>query len=349
MNARERQQAKGKRFVELHARPGAFLIPNPWDAGTARILEHMGFKALTTTSAGLAYTLGKAHGSGQVTREETLTNAMAIVDATDLPVAADLENGYGDSPEVVAETIRIAGEEAGLVGGSIDDATGDPRRPTYEFAHTVESVAAAVEAARGLSFPFVVVRRAENFLRGRPHLDDTIRSLEAFEGVGANALYAPGLTKAEEIRAVCAAVGKPVNVVMGLKGGSFSVSELVEMGVRPSPIRDCAARNPDYCRQACYVPSSRALEFAQREAWRSGVGDPRCIGRQRRIDSCHERIRWSQADRLLRLREIPEEVLPVTQYNNSWIALPNECLRVCVNAIMVAYAQDCDIYPVPVR
>jgi len=152
MNARERQQAKGKRFVELHARPGAFLIPNPWDAGTARILEHMGFKALTTTSAGLAYTLGKAHGSGQVTREETLTNAMAIVDATDLPVAADLENGYGDSPEVVAETIRIAGEEAGLVGGSIDDATGDPRRPTYEFAHTVESVAAAVEAARGFCF-----------------------------------------------------------------------------------------------------------------------------------------------------------------------------------------------------
>lgn len=254
MNARERQHAKGKRFAELHARPGAFLIPNPWDAGTARILEHMGFEALTTTSAGLAYTLGKPDGLAQVTREETLANARAIVDATDLPVAADLENGYGDSPNAVAGTIRLAGD-AGLVGGSIEDATGNPRRPIYGFAHAVDRVAAAVEAARGLSFPFVVVGRAENFLHGRPDLDDTIRRLEAFEDVGADALYAPGLTTAEEIRAVCSSVGRPVNVVMGLKGGSFSVADLAEMGVRRISVGSALSR----AALAAFVSAAREM------------------------------------------------------------------------------------------
>ena len=226
------QAERAKRFRALHARPGAFVIPNPWDAGTARILASLGFEALTTTSAGLAFTLGRRDGAGVVTREEALANAKAIVDATDLPVAADLENGYGHLPEAAAETIRLAGEVAGLVGGSIEDATGDPRRPIYDFQHAVERVAAAAAAARALPFPFVLVGRAENFLHGRPDLDDTIRRLQAFEAVGANALFAPGLTRAEDIRTVCAAVSKPVNVVMGLKSVSFSVAALAALGVR---------------------------------------------------------------------------------------------------------------------
>ena len=229
------QAEKGERFRALHARPRAFVIPNPWDAGTARMLAGLGFEALTTTSAGLAFTLGKRDGTGEVTREETLANAKAIADATDLPVAADLENGFGDAPEAAAETIRLAGEFAGLVGGSIEDSTGDPRRPLYDFQHAVERVAAAVEAARALPFPFVMVGRAENFLHGRPDLDDTIRRLQAFEAVGADALYAPGLTRAEDIRTVCASVRRPVNVVMGLAGPknrSFTVSELEALGVR---------------------------------------------------------------------------------------------------------------------
>ena len=229
---RPTQAEKGRRFVELHRRPGAFLIPNPWDAGTARILEHLGFEALTTTSAGLAFALGKRDGTGDVTREETIANAKAIADATDLPVAADLENGFGDSPEAAAETIRLAGDAAGLVGGSIEDSTGDPSRPIYDFAHAVERIAAAVEAARALESPFVLVGRAENFLHGRPDLDDTIRRLQAFEAAGADALYAPGLTRAEDIRTVCSSVTKPVNVLMGLKSGNFSVAELASMGVR---------------------------------------------------------------------------------------------------------------------
>lgn len=236
------QREKGERFQALHARPGAFVIPNPWDAGTARILTALGFEALTTTSAGLAFTLGKRDGAGEVTREETLANAKAIVDATDLPVAADLENGFGHTPEAAAETIRLAGEVAGLVGGSIEDSTGDPERPIYDFQHAVERVAAAAEAAHALPFPFLFVGRAENYLHGRPDLDDTIRRLQAFEDVGADCLYAPGLTKAEDIRAVCAAVSKPVNVIMGRKGGSFSVAELAAMGVRRISVGSAMSR-----------------------------------------------------------------------------------------------------------
>ena len=234
MNASEGQQEKGDRFVTLHARGEAFLIPNPWDAGTARMLAHLGFEALTTTSAGLAFTLGKRDGTGEVTREETLANARAIVQATDLPVAADLENGFGDAPKIVAETIRLAGETAGLVGGSIEDATGDPRRPIYDFDHSVERIAAAAEAARALPCPFVLVGRAENYLHGRPDLDDTIRRLIAYEAAGADALYAPGLTRPEDIRLVCTAVSKPVNVLMGLANSdaSLSVPELSALGVR---------------------------------------------------------------------------------------------------------------------
>jgi 2-methylisocitrate lyase-like PEP mutase family enzyme len=232
MIMRDSQAEKAERFQALHARPSAFVIPNPWDAGTARILTGLGFEALTTTSAGLAFTLGRRDGAGALTRNETLANAKTIVDATDLPVAADLENGFGHTPEAAAETIRLAGEAAGLVGGSIEDATGDPRRPIYDFQHAVERLAAAAEAARTLPFPFVLVGRAENFLHGRPDLDDTIRRLQAFEAVGANALYAPGLTRPQDIRTVCAAVSKPVNVVMGLKTASLSVADLAALGVR---------------------------------------------------------------------------------------------------------------------
>ena len=239
---RASQAAKAVRFQALHARPGAFVIPNPWDAGTARILERLGFEALTTTSAGLAFVLGRRDGAGEVTRDETLANAKAIVDATDLPVAADLENGFGHAPEAAAETIRLAGEVAGLVGGSIEDATGELRRPIYDFQHAVERVAAAAAAARALPFPFVLVGRAENFLHGRPDLDDTIRRLQAFEAAGADALFAPGLTKAEDIRTVCASVRKPVNVVMGLKRASFSVAELAALGVRRISVGSALSR-----------------------------------------------------------------------------------------------------------
>jgi 2-methylisocitrate lyase-like PEP mutase family enzyme len=235
------QAEKAERFLALHSRPGAFVIPNPWDAGTAGILTHLGFEALATTSAGLAFALGRRDGAGLISRDETLANAGAIVDATHLPVAADLENGFGDAPEEVAETIRLAAE-AGLVGGSIEDATGDPQRPVYELAHAVERIAAAVEAARALPIPFVLVGRAENFLHGRPDLDDTIRRLQAFEAVGADALYAPGLTRADDIRTLCASVTKPVNVVMGLRGASLSVAQLADLGVRRISVGSALSR-----------------------------------------------------------------------------------------------------------
>jgi 2-methylisocitrate lyase-like PEP mutase family enzyme len=224
------QSEKGARFRALHERPGAFVIPNPWDAGTACVLTALGFEALTTTSAALAFTLGRV--DHQVMRDEALANARAVAEATDLPTAGDLENGYGDSPEDAAETIRRAGEEAGLVGGSIEDSSRDPARPIYDFDHAVERVAAAVEAARALPFPFVLVARSENYLHGRPDLDDTIRRLQAFERAGADVLFAPGLARAEDIRTVCASVGKPVNMLMSLKGVGLSVSELAALGVR---------------------------------------------------------------------------------------------------------------------
>ncbi|MGH7580053.1 MAG: isocitrate lyase/PEP mutase family protein [Gemmatimonadales bacterium] len=260
------QIEKGRRFLALHARPGAFVIPNPWDGGTARLLTSLGFEALTTTSAGLAFALGKRDGAGAVTRDETLANAGAIAAATDLPVAADLENGFGDEPEAAAETIRLAGE-AGLVGGSIEDSTGDPRRPLYDFQQAVERVAAAVEAARAHPFPFVLVGRAENYLHGHPDLDDTIRRLQALEAVGADALYAPGLTRAEDIRTVCASVGKPVNVVMGLAGGgrtSFSVADLAALGVRRISLGSALSRAAlgAFLRAAREVKERGTFDFA---------------------------------------------------------------------------------------
>ena len=225
------QQDKATRFRALHEGTGALVIPNPWDAGTARILEALGFEALATTSAGIAFSLGRRDGEGAVSREEALAVTRRIVEATELPVSADLENGYGDAPEDAAETISLAAQ-TGLVGGSIEDATGDPGRPIYELLQAVERVAAAVEAARSLPFAFVLTARSENFLHGRPDLDDTIRRLQAFEAAGADVLYAPGLRDLEQVRTICSSVSRPVNVVMGLTGGSFSVDELAAVGVR---------------------------------------------------------------------------------------------------------------------
>ena len=227
------QAEKARAFQSLHQRPGAFLIPNPWDAGTARILTALGFEALTTTSAGLAFSLGKRDGTGEVSRDQALENARSIVEATDLPVAADLENGSGHAPQIVARTIRLAGD-AGLVGGSIEDATGDPGQPIYDIRHAIDRIEAAVGAARSLGFPFMLVARAENYLHGRPDLDDTIRRLQAFEAAGADVLFAPGLTRPEDIRTVCASVSKPVNVVIGAVGAKldYSVARLAELGVK---------------------------------------------------------------------------------------------------------------------
>lgn len=223
------QASKAAAFLALHARPGAFVIPNPWDAGTARILTALGFEALATTSAGLAYALGRRDGAAG--RNETLANARAIAEATDLPVSADLENGFGHRPEDMAATIQLAAA-TGLVGGSIEDASGEAAQPIYGFHQAVERVAAAVEAARALPFAFMMTARAENFLHGRPDLDDTIRRLQAFERAGADVLYAPGLPNLDAVRAVCAAVSRPVNVLAGGSGAAPSVAALAEAGVR---------------------------------------------------------------------------------------------------------------------
>jgi 2-methylisocitrate lyase-like PEP mutase family enzyme len=216
-------------FKALHQGPRAFVIPNPWDAGSARILAALGYVALATSSGACAAVLGRR--DGHVTRDEALAHSRAIVEATDLPVSADLEKGFGDAPNVVAETVRLA-SEVGLVGCSIEDATGIKDAPLYGFGLAVERVAAAAEAARALPFPFTLTARTENFLRGNPDLEDTIRRLKAFEQAGADVLFAPGLPDLAAVRAVCSALSKPVNFMAGIRGKSFSVAELEAAGVR---------------------------------------------------------------------------------------------------------------------
>jgi 2-methylisocitrate lyase-like PEP mutase family enzyme len=225
MNIRE----KAEKFVALHRGPGVFVIGNPWDAGSARILAGLGYQALATSSGASAGVLGKR--DGRVTRDEALAHARLIVEAVDLPVSADLEKGFGDKPEEAAETIRLAGE-VGLVGGSIEDASGDKEKPLFDFNHALERVAAAAQEARAHPFPFTLTARAENFLRGNPDLDDTIRRLQAFEQAGADVLFAPGLPDLAAVRAVCGALKKPFNFMAGIKGKSFSVAELEAAGVR---------------------------------------------------------------------------------------------------------------------
>ena len=223
------QQEKYERFLQLHERAGIFAIPNPWNAGTAKMLTQIGFDALATTSAGLAFSLGCADSSGELSRMQVLANAREIVEATDLPVTADLESGFGEEPEACAMSIQQA-VAAGLVGGSIEDAAGRADNPIYPLALAVERIAAACEVARGM--PFVLTARAENFLWGRPDLDDTIRRLQAFEAAGADVLYAPGLPDLEAIKTVCASLAKPVNVVIGLKPPFYSLDELQAAGVK---------------------------------------------------------------------------------------------------------------------
>jgi len=223
------QNEKAARFRALHDGSGTFVIPNPWDVGSACILAGLGFQALATSSAASACALGRK--DGKLTRDEAIAHARMIVNATDLPVSADLEKGFGDAPEIVAETIRLAAG-AGLVGCTIEDATGNPEAPLYDLRLAVERIAAAAKAARALSFPFVLTARAHNLLYAAPSLDETISRLQAFEKAGADVLFAPGLPDLAAVRAVCAAVSKPVNFMAGIKGKSFSVAELAAAGVR---------------------------------------------------------------------------------------------------------------------
>ena len=223
------QHEKARHFRALHERPGAFLIANVWDGGSAAVMAGLGFEALATSSAACAATLGKL--DGEVTREEALAHARLLVAVSALPVAADLEKGFGDSPEVVAETIRLAAE-AGLVGGSIEDASGDARTPIYPLTQAVERVAAAAQAAHRMSFPFLLTARAENFLHERPDLEDTLRRLQAFERAGADVLFAPGLPDLASVRTVCSALSRPVNFMVGMRGKSFAVADLAAAGVR---------------------------------------------------------------------------------------------------------------------
>jgi 2-methylisocitrate lyase-like PEP mutase family enzyme len=223
------QHEKALQFQALHKGPRSFVIANPWDAGSARLLAGLGFQALATSSGASAGILGKR--DGKVTRDEALDQSRAICAATDLPVSADLEKGFGDAPSDAAQTIRLAAE-AGLVGGSIEDATGDKDKPLYDIGHAVERIAAAAQAARSVGFPFMLTARSENFLRGNPDLDDTIKRLQAYEKAGADVLFAPGLPDLAAVKKVCASLSKPFNFMVGIKGKSFSVAELEAAGVR---------------------------------------------------------------------------------------------------------------------
>lgn len=233
------QAEKGGAFRALHEREGAFIIPNPWDAGTARLLARLGFEALATTSAGYAFSIGQRDNT--VGRDRMMAHVAAVASATDLPVSGDLENGFGDDPETVAETIRLAAA-AGLVGASIEDATNRPDDPIYDLEAAVERVRAAATAARALDFPFTLTARAENYLVGRPDLKDTIKRLQAYQEAGADVLYAPGLASKADIAAVVTSVDRPVNVIMGLQGFQLSLAQLSEIGVKRVSVGSALSR-----------------------------------------------------------------------------------------------------------
>ncbi len=223
------QAEKADQFRALHKRSEPFLIPNPWDAGSARVLAGMGFEALATSSGGFAGTLGRR--DGRVSRDEALAHARAVVDAVDIPVSADLENGFGHEPEIAAETVRLAAG-TGLVGCSIEDATGGSENPLYDIDTAAKRIAASVESARLLGFNFTLTARTESFLRGNPDLDNVIARLQAYEAAGADVLMAPGLPDLDAVKAVCSAVGKPVNFMSGIPGKSFPVADLAAAGAK---------------------------------------------------------------------------------------------------------------------
>jgi len=233
------REQKYEAFKALHARPGAFVLPNPWNAGSAKILTALGFEALATTSGGYAFSLGRADSPEQLSRDGLLANAKEIAEATALPVNADLQNGFGPSPEMCAATIRLA-TSAGLAGGSIEDASGEPDSPIYDLQLSVERIEAAVDAAQ--THQFLLTARAENYLYNRPNLKDTIKRLQAFAEAGADVLYAPGLSSLDEIRELCASVPKPVNVLMGFGSATFSVEQLAEIGVKRISVGGSFAR-----------------------------------------------------------------------------------------------------------
>jgi 2-methylisocitrate lyase-like PEP mutase family enzyme len=233
------QEEKGKLFRALHERDAAFIIPNPWDVGTAKLLAHLGFEALATTSAGYAFSVGQRDNT--ISRDEMLQHVRLIAAATDLPVSADLENGFADDPKIVAETIRLAAA-TGLAGCSIEDDTHNPNDRIYEHGLAVERIRAAAQAARSLDFPFTLTARAENYLVGRRDLNDTIKRLQAYQEAGADVLYAPGLASKEEIAALVSSVDRPVNVVMGLQGVRLSLAELSEIGVKRVSVGSALSR-----------------------------------------------------------------------------------------------------------
>ena len=233
------QHEKALAFQQLHERGGAFVIPNPWDAGSARLLRSLGFEALATTSAGYAFSVGRRDYA--VERDEMMRHVAAIASATDLPVSGDLGNGFGHEPEEVAECIRSAAA-AGLVGASIEDASTDANAPIYCQAHAIARIEAAAQAAKSLPFQFTLTARAENYLWGRPDLEDTIERLRAYQNAGADVLYAPGLTTADEIAAVVSALERPVNVLAGISGLTLNVRQLSSIGVKRVSVGSALAR-----------------------------------------------------------------------------------------------------------
>lgn len=257
----DKRLVKFKRFKALHQGAGAFVIPNPWDAGTARILTALGFDALATTSAGYAFTVGRRDSLAGLGRGELLENARAIVEATDLPVSADLEDGFGADPQACADTIQGA-VQVGLVGGSIEDATGNADDPIYDIKHAVERIRAAVDAAKGQGF--LLTARAENYLWGRADLGDTVKRLQLFSEAGADVLYAPGLPDLAAIKTVCQEVDKPVNVVMGLQGTNYSVQELSDVGVKRISVGGSFARAAlgEFMRAALEVKDQGSFNYS---------------------------------------------------------------------------------------
>ena len=259
------QAEKARAFRALHEREGAFLIPNPWDVGTACLLAHLGFEALATTSAGYAFSVGRSDQT--VGREASLEYASAIASATSLPVSADLENGFGDAPETVAETVRLAAA-AGVVGCSIEDSTGRADHPIYDKEQAAERVRAAAAAARGLPFPFTLTGRAENYLHGRPDLRDTIQRLQAFQEAGADVLYAPGLATKDDIAAVVSSVDRPVNVLVGLAGMQLTMTELAAIGAKRLSVGSalCRAALGAFLRAAREMRERGSFAFAAEAA-----------------------------------------------------------------------------------